>query len=86
MELTPKFKITNRITSGLTLIERARGFLEAATLSEKWLGEMSRRALVLQTQYPTPIEGAILTLDKLELKKPMGDKAHLCDFEEALSS
>ena len=31
------FTITNRITSGLTRIERARGFLEAVTLSEDWV-------------------------------------------------
>ena len=31
----PTFTITNRITAGLTRIERARGFLEAATLSER---------------------------------------------------
>jgi len=42
-----KFSITNRITAGLTRIERARGFLEAATLSEAWIREMSRRALIL---------------------------------------
>ena len=36
----PIFTITNRITSGLTLIEQARGFLEAATLSEDWVREM----------------------------------------------
>ncbi len=39
----PKFKISNRITAGLTRIERARGFLEAARLSEDWLQEMSNR-------------------------------------------
>ena len=33
----PKLTITNRITTGLTRIERARRFLEAATLSEKWV-------------------------------------------------
>ncbi len=32
-----KFTTINRITTGLTLIERARGFLEAATLSENWV-------------------------------------------------
>jgi hypothetical protein len=32
--LNPKFTITNRITADLTRIEWARGFLEAATLSE----------------------------------------------------
>jgi hypothetical protein len=36
----PKFTITNRITARLTRIERARGFLEAATLSEDWVREM----------------------------------------------
>jgi hypothetical protein len=36
----PIFTITNRITSGLTSIERARGFLEATTLSEDWVREM----------------------------------------------
>jgi hypothetical protein len=33
----PTFKITNRIAAGLTRIERARGFLEAAALSEAWV-------------------------------------------------
>jgi len=33
----PIFTVTNRITAGLTRIERAKGFLEAATLSEAWL-------------------------------------------------
>jgi len=28
------------VSAGLTLIERARGFLEAATLSEKWVQAM----------------------------------------------
>ena len=31
----PKFTITNSIANTLTTIERARGFLEAATLSEE---------------------------------------------------
>ncbi len=31
----PRFTITNRITEGLTRIERARGFLEAAILKEE---------------------------------------------------
>lgn len=33
----PLFTITNRIAARLTRIERARGFLEAATLSEAWV-------------------------------------------------
>ncbi len=36
----PKFTITNRITAGLTLIERAREFPETATLSENWVQAM----------------------------------------------
>ena len=36
----PTFTITNPITAALTRIERARGFLEAATLSEEWVREM----------------------------------------------
>ena len=35
--LKPRFTISNRMTAGLTQIERARGFLEAAKLSEDWL-------------------------------------------------
>ena len=34
------FSITNAITTALTQIERARGFLEAATLSEQWVRAM----------------------------------------------
>ena len=62
----PIFTITNRITSGLTLIERARGFLEAAVLSEDWLREMGRRAVVLEAHHTTHIEGTRLTLDQAE--------------------
>jgi hypothetical protein len=36
-ESAPRFTITNEIADGLTAIESARGFLEAATLSEEWL-------------------------------------------------
>jgi len=62
----PKFTITNRITAGLTRIERARGFLEAATLSENWVREMSNRALVLEAHHTTHIEGTRLTLEQAE--------------------
>ena len=61
-----KFTITNRITAGLTLIERARGFLEAATLSENWVREMGNRALVLEAHHTTHIEGTRLTLEQAE--------------------
>lgn len=62
----PAFTITNKITTGLTQIERARGFLEAATLSEDWVREMGRRALVLEAHHTTHIEGTRLTLDQAE--------------------
>lgn len=60
----PTFSITNRIAAGLTLIERARGFLEAATLSDVWVKEMKRRALILEAHHTTHIEGTRLTLDQ----------------------
>lgn len=62
----PKFSITNRITANLTRIERARGFLEAATLSEYWVREMGRRALILEAHHTTHIEGTRLTLEQAE--------------------
>ena len=49
----PRFTITNCITEALTRIERARGFLEAATLSEDWIREMGTRALVLEAHHTT---------------------------------
>lgn len=64
--LPPKFTITNAITEALTRIERARGFLEAATLSEDWVRAMGDRAMVLEAHHTTHIEGAQLTLDQAE--------------------
>lgn len=64
MPFTPRFTITNAITAALTAIERARGFLEAATLSEDWIGRMSQRALLLEAHHTTHIEGTQLTLDE----------------------
>jgi cell filamentation protein, protein adenylyltransferase len=60
----PQFTISNSITSALTAIERARGFLEAATLSESWIERMSQRALLLEAHHTTHIEGTQLTLDE----------------------
>jgi len=64
--LQPKFTITNAVTAALTRIERARGFLEAATLSEDWVRSMGERALVLEAHHTTHIEGTHLTLDQAE--------------------
>lgn len=64
--LQPKLTITNAVTAALTRIERARGFLEAAMLSENWIRAMGERALVLEAHHTTHIEGTQLTLDQAE--------------------
>ena len=64
MPFAPHFTITHAITAALTRIERARGFLEAATLSEQWIERMSQRALLLEAHHTTHIEGTQLTLDE----------------------
>jgi Fic family protein len=65
--MNPHFTITHPMTQGLAQIERARGFLEAAQLSEKWVRQMSERALLLEAHHTTHIEGTRLTLDQAEL-------------------
>jgi hypothetical protein len=62
----PRFTISNAITAGLTAIERARGFLEAATLSDEWVRRMSQRALLLEAHHTTHIEGTQLTIEQAE--------------------
>jgi Fic family protein len=65
-DFAPRFTITNAIAAGLTAIERARGFLEAAVLSEKWVRRMSQRALLLEAHHTTHIEGSQLTTEQAE--------------------
>jgi Fic family protein len=77
----PSFRITNPITIGLTRIERARGFLEAATLSENWVRVMGQRALVLEAHHTTHIEGTHLTLDQTE-RLWQGDSVPEADPDE----
>ena len=62
----PSFHITHRMTAGLTRIERVRGFLEAARLSEDWLATMRSRAFLLEAHHTTHIEGTRLTLEQAE--------------------
>lgn len=57
----PRFTITNSITDALTHIERARGFLDAAIVSEAWIKEMSNQALFSEAHHSTHIEGTTLT-------------------------
>jgi Fic family protein len=64
--VNPRFTITHAITGSLTRIERARGFLEAAQLSDSWLRQMSERALLLEAHHTTHIEGTRLTLAEAE--------------------
>ncbi len=66
MNLNPRFQITNKMANDLTQIERVKGFLEAAVLSEDWISEMQNRALVLEAHYTTHIEGTTLTLEQSE--------------------
>jgi Fic family protein len=66
MIFNPKFTITIPIASALTAIERTRGFLEAANLSEDWVSKMQARALVLEAYHTTHIEGTHLNLDQSE--------------------
>lgn len=64
--LKPKFTITNRINNALLEIERARGFLEAAKLKEKWVKDMQSKALILEAHHSTHIEGTQLTLSQAQ--------------------
>jgi len=86
-EFTPKFTITNTMTEVLTRIERARGFLEAATLSEDWIARMSQRALLLEAHHTTHIEGTQLTLEQAEKLWDGGDveNANPDDRQELLN-
>jgi len=62
----PIFTISNDTANALTVIERARGFLEAAHLSQDWLDQMQNKALVLEAYHTTHIEGAQLALKESE--------------------
>lgn len=64
MPFRPNFTITDALLANVTLIERARGFLEAAALSETWVTEMRERATVLEAHHSTRIEGTHLTLEE----------------------
>ena len=66
-DFAPRFTISNRIAAALTTIERARGFLEAATLTDEWVLRMSQRALLVEAHATTHIEGTELTLAQAEL-------------------
>jgi len=83
----PDFTITHRGAAGLTQIERARGFLEAAKLSEDWVREMRRRAFILEAHHTTHIEGTHLTLEQAEqlLNGDLVPEADPDDVQELLN-
>ena len=64
MIFEPSFSITNAIAAALTEIERARGFLEAASLSDEWIDSMRSRAFLLEAHHTTHIEGTRLTIQE----------------------
>lgn len=66
IHLQPVFTITNEMANDLTQIERVKGFLEAATLSEEWIHSMQSRAFILEAHHTTHIEGTQLSLEQSE--------------------
>ena len=66
MTFSPRFTNTHAITAALARIERARGFLDAAKLSEEWISKTQKRALLLEAHHTTHIEGTQLTLRQSE--------------------
>lgn len=91
MSYRPIFTTTRVITNALTKIERARGFLEAAQLSDEWLRKMQHEALVHEAHFTTHIEGTQLTLEQSERlllgkKVPEArtdDKTELLNYRDA---
>ena len=67
--MNPKSTITNAIAAALTRIERARGFLEAATLSDEWVWAMGERALLLEAHHTTHIEDELATNSRRDLRQ-----------------
>ena len=64
MRFIPRFSITNAIAAALTEIERTRGFLDAASLSDEWIDSMRSRAFLLEAHHTTHIEGTRLTIEE----------------------
>lgn len=81
MSFVPKFTISIPIASALTAIERTRGFLEAATLSQDWIAKMQARALILEAHHTTHIEGTHLSLDQSE-RLISGERMQNVDAED----
>lgn len=88
----PRFTYTHKTNNNLLEIERARGFLEAAQLKEKWVKEMQSEILILESHCSTHIEGTRLTLSQakkiLTGKKVINvhpdDRKELQNYREAI--
>ena len=57
MRFIPRFSITNAIAAALTEIERARGFLDAASLSDEWIDSMRSRGVPSRSAPHDPYRG-----------------------------
>jgi len=66
MSYNPKYSITDKILSNLTLITSAREVIEQAHLIPKWEARIRRQALIHNTHSSTAIEGNKLTLEQVE--------------------
>ena len=92
MAFEPKFTITPSINKALVEIERVRGFLDALKLSDEWISDMQKEALILESHYSTHIEGTALNLEQakniLEGKKIKGvsrdDERELLNYKKAM--
>lgn len=93
MAFQPNYSISNKTTNALTIIERSRGFLEAAKLSDVWLENMQNQALVKEAHHTTHIEGTELTLEQAEMllagqpvaQADLNDKKELLNYRDAFN-
>lgn len=86
MVFSPKFTISNKIADALFKIERCRGFLQAANLSQKWVSKMQAKALILEAHSTTHIEGTQLNLAQAEkILEGESVEANRDDIQELLN-
>jgi hypothetical protein len=71
----PRFTVTNAIADAITRIERARGFLEAATLSDDWVDAMANRALALEAHHTTQMR-EVTSRCKRVVRKDLAVRKH----------
>ena len=92
MAFEPKFTILPKINKALVEIERVRGFLDALKISDEWISDMQKEALILESHYSTHIEGTALYLEQakhiLEGEKIKGisrdDERELLNYKKAM--